>query len=55
MVKTITKTTTSLKQKGVLSPQSKLFIKLINLNNNEIDNLIDEMLTEKSMYRRRIY
>lgn len=46
MIKTITKTTTSLKQKGVLSPQSKLFIKLINLNNNEIDNLIDEMLTE---------
>ncbi len=46
MIKTIVNTSSSLKQKGVLSPQTKLFIKLINLNNSEIDNLIDEMLTE---------
>jgi len=46
MIKTIVNTSSSLKQKGVLSPQTKLFIKLINLNNSEIDKLIDEMLIE---------
>ena len=46
MIKTIVNTSSSLKQKGVLSPQTKLFIKLINLNNSEIDKLIDETLIE---------